>query len=97
MTDQVKRALELVDFWRNLYLNNDGIYGLKASNGYSKIEYLPKVLDFFVSVIGETQLQLADANVIKSLMGDDMNSILRLANSDPNNQEAFVEIKNFLR
>ena len=95
MTDQVKRALELVDFWRNLYCNNDGIFNAINHPSPSTIVGMSKVIDFFISVIREVEINLADANTINSLIGGYMNDFLEHSGLEKDS-DPYVEIKAFL-
>ena len=96
MTDQVKRALELVDFWRNWYLKNDAVYSAINELPAKNLKTGARVIDFFLDIINEVKLDLADANTIKSLIGIHMNKILNYSDFIQD-EEIFIEIKNFLR
>lgn len=96
MTDQVKRALELVDFWRNQCLNNADIFNTIKYQSPSNSKFAAQIVDFFSKIIYEIKSGIADKDTIKKLLSDDMNSILVYKNYC-DDEKAFLEIENFLK
>lgn len=100
MTDQVKRALELVDIWQKEYISQNNFYNtLNFSNPTASLGHIAdaaKIASFFSQVINQVQQNLADEAKIRELFKDDMEKLIKFYYNMCDDNRPFEKIKDFL-